>query len=86
MAQVHRQPWDRLERSEVSALAHWPLRVRLSADLGREVTDALELVRWQQRLAQRTEVQPLVRRALETTVVEVETVNVDIGQHQGHEP
>ena len=68
---MHAQPGDRLERSEVGALAHRLMRVRLSADLGREVTDALDLVRRQQHLAQRPEIQPLVRRALEAAVVEV---------------
>ncbi len=82
MTQVHGQPRDRLERPEIGALTHRLMWVRLSADLGREVTDALDLVRRQERLAQRSEVEPLVRRALEAAVLEVEPVNVDVGQHQ----
>ncbi len=63
-------------------MAHGPLEsARLLLDSRREVPDSLDLVLGQQYRAHRFKVQPLVRLPLESAVVEVEPVHVDIRDH-----
>lgn len=76
-----RQVRDRPERAEVGFLT--PRRIRISgssANAGRVVTDAMNVtVSGQQEFCEPRGIEPLVRRAFETTVVEVEAIDVDVG-------
>jgi len=52
-------------------------------DVGREITDAVDLIPRRRKgcLAEGGQVKPTMRRPFQTTVVEVETVDIDVGFH-----
>ena len=53
----------------------------------RELSDSLHGAPWQQFTAQRSQVQPLKRRPLESSVMEVESIDVDVGpRHKARKP
>ena len=77
---VDRKGRNRSECAQVYILSRCDLRVmRQGANPGREVADSINYVLWEEPLTQTSEIEPLVRRAPQSAVVQVETVNVDVG-------
>ena len=81
---MHRHVRLGLQSSKVDTLAIGSAWIIWSPrDDGREVADTADAVLREQPPAQGIEVKPLVRRALEAAVVQVEAVDVDVReQHQ----
>ncbi len=70
------------ERTQIGRLPHchiWVVRSGFHASS--EIVDALNGVVRQNPVKERFKVQPLMRRALETSVVEIEAIDVDISPH-----
>jgi len=79
--QVH---GDRSADAEIGLLTLWLLRIPWSRrDLGREVPDPLDVIFRENPMTQRFKVKPLVRCALDGSVVEIESVDVHVGCHVG---
>src|SRR5688500_8193439 len=75
---------DRSKRTKVNFLSISLLRVGWTGrDERSEIPDSMDLVLWQNLRAEVGEVQPAIRRFAQTTVVQVEGVNVDI-RPEGH--
>ncbi len=71
--------WDRLERSDVELLPLRNLQIsRRRFHQSREVPDAIDRDPGQHLTAEFGDVEPLVRRVLDGTVVQVEAVDVNI--------
>lgn len=72
-----RQCFKSANESLLTVYLVWVLRARLNE--GRELTDAVNLIMtWQRAAAHLSDIEPLVRRALHTAKIEVETINIDI--------
>ena len=81
-AKVNRQVWDCAECAQIDVLAPRLPRVGgRRSDAGREVSYSLYVVVGKDLPAQGGEVEPPVGRVLDTAVVEVEAVDVDVGGH-----
>lgn len=76
---------DGRESLQCAQVGQLPLRllrvVGTLLNLGREVSDLLDVILRQEPLAEAFEVEPLVRTALETAVEEIEAVDVDVRGH-----
>lgn len=79
---MDRQSGNSYERPEEHLLSLADLRIaRASVNTGSEVPNPLNGVIWDELLCQATKIQPLVRRTLDCTVVQIEGIDVDIGAH-----
>jgi hypothetical protein len=47
----------------------------------RAIADAVNLIGWERELTEHLKVEPLIGGILETTVVEIEGVDVEVGNH-----
>ena len=74
--------WKSAQRPEVGLLSFGLLRIiGTSFDVRGEVPDAMDLILRQSGLAEPERIEPLVRATFQTTVVQIEGVDVDIGSH-----
>ena len=70
------------KRTQVYLLPDWLLRIAQSRFYeSRAIADAVDLVGRERELAEHLKVEPFVGRIFETTVVEVEGVDVKVGNH-----
>ena len=70
------------QRTEVDLLPYCLMRVRRGGFYaGREIPDAVNFVVRKALLAELDEVEPAEGRALERTVIEVESVDVEVGSN-----
>ena len=70
------------ERPQEDLLPRWMARIsRACGYTGREILDSMNGVFGQEQFAQLVDVQPLIWRAFDGTIVEVESVDVDDRLH-----
>ena len=73
-----------MQGSEISLLSDWLARIRRScADPGRIILNFYDIEFWKKVVAEQRQIEPLVRRIFQRTVVKIETVDVDDSVHTG---
>jgi hypothetical protein len=84
MAQMDRKPRLSAQRPKIGLLATGLIGiVGACADRRGEIANCLDTIASQQIVAERRGIQPLVRRPLEATEIEVEAVDIDVCPHSG---
>ena len=82
MTSVDTETGDRLQSADIRLLALrflWIIGCRLN--ICSEISDTSNFILREHHAAQLVHVEPLIRRALHTTVIEVETIDVDVCFH-----